>query len=401
MAWKSESPLFDAIDAAGSIPPYKDVALPTPIGGIKTSGASPLIHPRLKSLGTPRGLESPLSSLHERLTSPGSSSARRQLFSPGGTAVSARRTPIPIAPKPSTGTAAKGSGGTGVSGGGGGVPIIPKPTGGGVTITPINPSLLQQMKGGHSPAKAVSGLPQMKGVSPSASSSIKQEGVGSPTKMPTASKASTGTQTSPHRPPTSSSIQQQHQQSPSSLSTITTTSSSPAKPAVNLTSATGVATNLLAVGNSSSSITMVSPSKITIGSLLSPRGGSGGGGVSVVGGRGTAALIPTSPPIPSVTVTPSASPVRTPQRTTPATYGSSTRQTLGSTSILSLTPGTPGSGVVGLTAAARPKRTGSLALFYRKMYQLAYIRIRDLCERLELDTDFVQKYVTRVIHTYS
>lgn len=58
--------------------------------------------------------------------------------------------------------------------------------------------------------------------------------------------------------------------------------------------------------------------------------------------------------------------------------------------MLSLTPGTPGSGVV---LAARPKRTGSLALFYRKMYQLAYVRIRDLCERLELDTDFVQKYV--------
>ena len=63
--------------------------------------------------------------------------------------------------------------------------------------------------------------------------------------------------------------------------------------------------------------------------------------------------------------------------------------------MLSLTPGTPGSGV-GL-AAARPKRTGSLALFYRKMYQLAYIRIRDLCERLELDTDFVQKYVVKII----
>lgn len=62
--------------------------------------------------------------------------------------------------------------------------------------------------------------------------------------------------------------------------------------------------------------------------------------------------------------------------------------------MLSLTPGTPGSGI-GL--AARPKRTGSLALFYRKMYQLAYIRIRDLCERLELDTDFVQKYVMEIL----
>ena len=64
-----------------------------------------------------------------------------------------------------------------------------------------------------------------------------------------------------------------------------------------------------------------------------------------------------------------------------------------------MTPGTPGSGGSGLAAAAavRPKRTGSLALFYRKMYQLAYIRIRDLCERLELDTDFVQKYIIIIL----
>ena len=38
-----------------------------------------------------------------------------------------------------------------------------------------------------------------------------------------------------------------------------------------------------------------------------------------------------------------------------------------------------------------PKRTGSLALFYRKVYQLAYIRIRDLCDRLELGPDTMQK----------
>ena len=384
LAWKSESPLFDAIDAAGSVPPYKDVALPTPLGGIKTSGTPPLIHPRLKSLGF-RGLESPLSSLHERLTSPGSS-ARRQLFSPGGTAASVRRSPIPIAPKPSSG-AVVGGGGI-ATGGSGGVPIVPKPPGGGVTITPLNPSLLQQMKG-HSPAKAgsatspsVAGLQQIKVTSPSAS--IKKEiGV---TLSPPASKASTGTQTSPHRPPSSSmaaTLTQQKQSPSSSLSAIST---SPSKPSITLTTASGAATNLLGtcsssnVTSSTSSITMVSPSKITIGSLLSPRGG-----------RGAAALIPTSPPIPSVTVTPSASPIRTPQRT-PATYGSSTRQTLGGTSMLTMTPGTPGSLVV--ASAARPKRTGSLALFYRKMYQLAYIRIRDLCERLELDTDFVQKYVS-------
>ena len=251
------------------------------------------------------------------------------------------------------------------------MPIVPKLPGGGVTITPLNPSQVQQMKKGHSPVKAspgIVGLAQIKGTPPLALT-IKKEASSSP-KQPT-SKASTGTQTSPHRAST------QHEHKPSSPA-LATVSSTPAKPDITLTAASGLSTNLLG-SCSSSGVTMVSPSKITIGSLLSPRGGRGAAAV----------IIPTSPPIPSVTVTPSASPARTPQRT-PATYGSSSRQTLGGTSMLSLTPGTPGS-LVG--SVARPKRTGSLALFYRKMYQLAYIRIRDLCERLELDNDFVQKCV--------
>ena len=49
LAWKSDSPLFDAIDAAGSVPSYEDVALPTPPPGSQVS--SHLLHPRLKSLG--------------------------------------------------------------------------------------------------------------------------------------------------------------------------------------------------------------------------------------------------------------------------------------------------------------------------------------------------------------
>ena len=49
LAWRSNSPLFDAIDAAGPVPAYKDVALPTPTGaGVRT--ASLLMHPRLRSL---------------------------------------------------------------------------------------------------------------------------------------------------------------------------------------------------------------------------------------------------------------------------------------------------------------------------------------------------------------
>jgi hypothetical protein len=45
----------------------------------------------------------------------------------------------------------------------------------------------------------------------------------------------------------------------------------------------------------------------------------------------------------------------------------------------------------GTATSPKPKRTGSLALFYRKTYQLAYIRIKDICERLDKTTDFIQK----------
>ena len=231
-----------------------------------------------------------------------------------------------------------------------------------MTITPLNPSFLQQIK--QSPAKAPSsnvmgaGLqvkktpPKQDDVTLSPSQTLRLSAVvGGAT-----SKASTGTQTSPNRVPVSIAVTSQQQ------------SASPPKPAiaVSATGGGGGGKSTGVVGNPSA--TVVSPSKISITSLLSP--------------RGRTPLIPTSPPIPSVMVTPSASPARTPQRT-PATYGSSTRPTLG-TNVT--TPGTPGSVVV-----ARPKRTGSLALFYRKMYQLAYIRIRDLCERLEVNTEFVQK----------
>lgn len=94
LAWVSDSPLFDAIEAAGSVPPYRDVALPT-VAGVGRSTASPLLHPRLLKLGA-KISESPLSALHDRHISP-APTARRALFSPGG---SVRSSPIPIAPKP-------------------------------------------------------------------------------------------------------------------------------------------------------------------------------------------------------------------------------------------------------------------------------------------------------------
>ena len=42
LSWSSDSPLYDAIDAAGSVPSYDDVALPPSMtGGVVT----PLIYP--------------------------------------------------------------------------------------------------------------------------------------------------------------------------------------------------------------------------------------------------------------------------------------------------------------------------------------------------------------------
>ncbi len=49
LAWTSDSPLYEAIDASGSIPSYDDVALPTPSGSGR--GGSSLVHPRLRFLG--------------------------------------------------------------------------------------------------------------------------------------------------------------------------------------------------------------------------------------------------------------------------------------------------------------------------------------------------------------
>ena len=46
---------------------------------------------------------------------------------------------------------------------------------------------------------------------------------------------------------------------------------------------------------------------------------------------------------------------------------------------------------VSIISPPKPKRSGSLALFYRKVYQLAFVRIKDLCERLALPCETQQK----------
>ncbi|NWU99331.1 RBL1 protein, partial [Upupa epops] len=44
--------------------------------------------------------------------------------------------------------------------------------------------------------------------------------------------------------------------------------------------------------------------------------------------------------------------------------------------------------------ASKPKRTGSLALFYRKVYHLASVRLRDLCLKLDVSNDLRRKIWT-------
>ncbi|XP_052539710.1 retinoblastoma-like protein 1 isoform X2 [Tympanuchus pallidicinctus] len=47
-----------------------------------------------------------------------------------------------------------------------------------------------------------------------------------------------------------------------------------------------------------------------------------------------------------------------------------------------------------LSSGNKPKRTGSLALFYRKVYHLASVRLRDLCLKLDVSNDLRRKIWT-------
>ncbi|NXD88156.1 RBL1 protein, partial [Halcyon senegalensis] len=49
---------------------------------------------------------------------------------------------------------------------------------------------------------------------------------------------------------------------------------------------------------------------------------------------------------------------------------------------------------VHLSSAGKPKKTGSLALFYRKVYHLASVRLRDLCLKLDVSNDLRRKIWT-------
>ncbi|KAM6053530.1 retinoblastoma-like protein 1 isoform 2-T2 [Chlamydotis macqueenii] len=49
---------------------------------------------------------------------------------------------------------------------------------------------------------------------------------------------------------------------------------------------------------------------------------------------------------------------------------------------------------VHLSAGSKPKKTGSLALFYRKVYHLASVRLRDLCLKLDVSNDLRRKIWT-------
>ena len=70
--------------------------------------------------------------------------------------------------------------------------------------------------------------------------------------------------------------------------------------------------------------------------------------------------------------------VATPQ--SPVTTTTVTNSATGSSSEAP-TPQEPGSATV---ARARPKRTGPLALFFRKVYSLARIRLETLCTHMEV-----------------
>ncbi|KAJ8344323.1 hypothetical protein SKAU_G00316520 [Synaphobranchus kaupii] len=82
----------------------------------------------------------------------------------------------------------------------------------------------------------------------------------------------------------------------------------------------------------------------------------------------------------------------------------------GGFTIIQMQPGSPLSAHVLLTASpsraapdsqsvSRPRRTGSLALFFRKVYHLVSVRLRDLCLKLDISSDLRGKIWTCFEHS--
>ncbi|XP_048879356.1 LOW QUALITY PROTEIN: retinoblastoma-like protein 1 [Brienomyrus brachyistius] len=69
--------------------------------------------------------------------------------------------------------------------------------------------------------------------------------------------------------------------------------------------------------------------------------------------------------------------------------------------LLTASPGRPGLGAVPTDAQSthKPRRTGSLALFFRKVYHLASVRLRDLCLKLDISAEHRGKIWTCFEHS--
>ncbi|KAJ7385043.1 Retinoblastoma-like protein 1 [Desmophyllum pertusum] len=117
--------------------------------------------------------------------------------------------------------------------------------------------------------------------------------------------------------------------------------------------------------------------------IITPAPGSGGG--YIVNGVAQAVVLPststtvqvTSPRAGSVLAPSMASPTSSPVRPSSAPTTPKTK---------SATP-------------SKPKKTGSLALFFRKLYHLSSVRLRDMCSKLDVKEDLRVKMWTCFEHT--
>ncbi|KAL5467024.1 hypothetical protein EMCRGX_G031191 [Ephydatia muelleri] len=297
LAWKSDSPFFAAVDAAGSVPSYEEVAPSSPSSMRTLSSPFPLPPMRTPGKG---GFDSPLSTgPSDHILSPGSG-ARRQLFSPNSMPSGKKMTaPSKMAPRT----------------------IAPKPTSsiqiGGVMATPLG--------------KVTSTLP-LQMVPPSTSTTV---------------------------------IATSHHQDVVQMSTVSNSAGTQTSPLQRHSSATA--------GKPRAS--------------EETEGGPGDHHTGVDLEEALASLPPTSPPrghaiqkmSPLVKFAVSAQSSLTGPQADPGLHHR-------------LVQATP------LTSPPKPKRSGSLALFYRKVYQLAFVRIKDLCERLNLPCETQQKIWTCFEH---